>query len=65
MSLNIRGDIVLSKEHPECPLYNPNACKEVDNPKYCALVRKDKTCLRERSKEPKKPKAGLPLSHQK
>ncbi|MGD8758327.1 MAG: hypothetical protein PVH78_05595 [Deltaproteobacteria bacterium] len=46
----------MSKEHPECPLSNPNACKEADNPKYCALVREDKTCLREHSRKPKKPK---------
>jgi hypothetical protein len=51
----------LSKEHPECPLSNPNACKEADNPKYCALVREDKTCLREHSKKPKKPKIGKKL----
>jgi len=56
--LNVPGGLNLSKEHPECPLSNPNACKEADNPKYCALVRKDKTCLRELSKKPKKPKTG-------
>jgi hypothetical protein len=56
MLLNAQGGLNLSKEHPECPLSNPNACKEADNPKYCALVREDKTCLREHSRKPKKPK---------
>lgn len=43
----------MSKQHPECPLYNHLSCKEIDNPKVCALVREDKTCLRElpKSKE--------------
>jgi hypothetical protein len=48
----------LSKEYPECPLYNPDACKDADNPKYCALVREDKICLREHSKKLEKPKVG-------
>jgi hypothetical protein len=56
--LSVPGGLKLSKEHPECPLYNPDACKEVDNPKYCALVREDKICLREHSKKLEKPKVG-------
>jgi hypothetical protein len=61
MFLSGQGGLNLSKEHPECPLSNPNACKEADNPKYCALVREDKTCLREHSKKTKKPKIGKKL----
>jgi hypothetical protein len=61
MLLSVKGGLNLSKEHPECPLSNPNACKEADNPKYCALVREDKTCLREHSQKPKKPKTGKTL----
>ena len=41
----------MSEKHPECPLYNPLNCKEYYNPKLCAFVRRDKTCLKK-----KKPK---------
>jgi hypothetical protein len=41
----------MSEKNPECPLYNPLNCKEYYNPKICAFVRKDKTCLKK-----KKPK---------
>ena len=41
----------MSEKNPECPLYNPLNCKEYYNPKLCAFVRKDKTCLKK-----KKPK---------
>ncbi|MBL7179102.1 MAG: hypothetical protein ABIK98_10915 [Pseudomonadota bacterium] len=44
----------MSKQHPECPLYNHLSCKEIDNPKVCALVRDDKTCLRELPKSKEK-----------
>jgi len=27
-------------------MYTPDNCKEVENPKLCALVRKDKLCLK-------------------
>jgi hypothetical protein len=37
----------MSKMYPECPLYHHMNCKEIDNPKLCALVRKDKKCLKE------------------
>ncbi len=36
----------MSKQYPECPLYNHINCREIDNPKICALVREDKICLR-------------------
>jgi hypothetical protein len=36
----------MSKQCPQCPLYNHSSCKELDNPTLCALVRKDKTCLK-------------------
>jgi len=36
----------MSKKYPECPLFNPDNCREIDNHKVCALVRKDKDCLR-------------------
>jgi hypothetical protein len=42
----------MSEKHPECPLYNPLNCKEYYNPKLCAFVRKDRTCLKK-----KKPKS--------
>jgi hypothetical protein len=40
----------MSKQYPECPLYNHNNCRELDNKKVCALVRKDKVCLRKHQK---------------
>jgi hypothetical protein len=43
----------MSEKHPECPLYNPSNCKEYYNPKLCAFVRREKTCLKK-----KKPKTG-------
>lgn len=54
----------MSKRFPECPLYNHNTCKDANNPKVCAIVRKDKECLRKhqkpRGKEAKKlPDTGL------
>jgi hypothetical protein len=36
----------MSKQFPQCPLYNHSSCKELDNPALCALVRKDNTCLK-------------------
>lgn len=38
----------MADKHPECPLYNPVNCREYYNPKVCAVVRKDKTCLKKR-----------------
>jgi hypothetical protein len=36
----------MSKQYPECPLVNHENCKELHNRKVCAIVRKDKVCLR-------------------
>ena len=38
----------MSKKHPECPLYNHDNCKEIHNPKLCAIVREDKECLKKK-----------------
>lgn len=34
----------MSKDTPECPLYNPLNCKEYNNPGLCALARPDRCC---------------------
>jgi hypothetical protein len=44
----------MSKQYPECPLYNHNNCKQFHNPKVCAIIRDDKCCLRDRPKNRKK-----------
>lgn len=44
----------MSLKHPECPLYNHDNCRELDNPKLCALVREDKICIRKENKPVKK-----------
>jgi len=36
----------MSKMYPECPLYNHNNCKDLHNPNLCAIVRKDKKCIK-------------------
>jgi hypothetical protein len=46
----------MSKQYPECPLYDHNNCKELHNLKVCAIVREDKKCLRELHKSAKKAK---------
>ena len=38
----------MSKQRPECPLYNHNNCKYLDDPKVCAIVRDDKSCLKKK-----------------
>ena len=43
----------MSKQHPECPLYNHATCKELHNMKFCAIVREDKICLKKRQKSKK------------
>ena len=43
-----KKDDSMSKKHPECPVYNHNNCREVHNPKLCALVKADKICLRKK-----------------
>jgi len=49
----------MSKEYPECPLVNHSNCRELHSPKLCAIVRKDKTCLRKIKRGRKKAKSGL------
>jgi hypothetical protein len=44
----------MSKQYPECPLFNHENCKELHNRKVCAIVRKDKVCLRNIPKAGKK-----------
>jgi hypothetical protein len=51
-AIEYEGNARMSEKNPECPLYNPLNCKEYYNPKLCAFVRKDKTCLKK-----KKPKS--------
>jgi len=46
----------MSKQHPECPLYNHDNCREFHNPKLCAVVREDKACLKKLHGPAKKPK---------
>jgi len=36
----------MSKQYPECPLYNHASCRELHNPKVCALVKKDRICTK-------------------
>ena len=35
----------MSNEYPECPLSNHADCLDIANPRVCAIVREDKTCL--------------------
>jgi hypothetical protein len=49
-------EIEMSKMYPECPVYNHANCREIDNKKVCAIVRKDKKCLRNLQKSRKKVK---------
>ena len=48
----------MSEHYPECPLYNHNHCKALYGPDLCAIVRKDKTCLR-KIKRPKEQKTEV------
>ena len=41
----------MSEKHTECPLYNHSNCREIHNPKLCAIVNEDKVCLRKRNKK--------------
>jgi len=45
-----RGNAV-SKQYPECPLYNHANCKEYENPTLCAIVREDKICIKKKAKK--------------
>ncbi len=50
-----KSNKAMSKEYPECPLYNHSSCRDIDNPKICAIIRKDKICIKKRAeREPKK-----------
>jgi hypothetical protein len=46
----------MSKKYSECPLFNHDNCKEFHNPKLCAIVKKDKTCLKKIAKQRSKSK---------
>lgn len=46
-------EIEMSKQYPECPLYNHDNCKEIDNRKICAIAREDKKCLKKLHKNSK------------
>jgi len=48
--------IKMSKQYPECPLYNHVNCREIDNRKVCAIVREDNICLKKLHKNVKKAK---------
>jgi hypothetical protein len=49
----------MSKKHPECPLYNHNTCKDIDNEQICAIVKKDQVCLK-KMKKPQKQFEAVP-----
>jgi hypothetical protein len=49
----------MSRQYPECPLYNHATCKELHNPKLCALVKADRVCLRKHVKS-RSPSADAP-----
>ena len=44
----------MSKKYPECPLSNHNSCKELYNPKLCALVKENKECIKKLHKNAKR-----------
>jgi hypothetical protein len=46
----------MSKQYPECPLYNHANCREIDNRKICAIVREDKNRLKKLHKNSKENK---------
>ena len=46
----------MSKQYPECPLANHTNCRELYSPALCAIVKKDKKCLKKNSKPRKKKK---------
>ncbi|SPD76199.1 conserved hypothetical protein [uncultured Desulfobacterium sp.] len=48
----------MSKQYPECPLYNHVNCKEYENPTLCAIVREDKICIKKIAKKPAKDKSS-------
>jgi len=50
--INEKG-MKMSKQYPECPLYNHATCRELHNPKLCAIIRDDKTCFKKQQKQKK------------
>jgi len=44
----------MSKTYPEYPLYNHDNCKDLHNPKLCAIVRREKICLKKNIKPMRK-----------
>jgi hypothetical protein len=45
----------MSKQYPECPMYNHDNCKYLHIPKVCAIIREDKICSRKYRKGRKTP----------
>ena len=43
----------MQTKNPECPITNPQNCKEYYNPKICAFARKDKICLKKKKTKQK------------
>lgn len=43
----------MSKQYPECPLYNHENCRELYSPKLCAIVNEDKKCLKKQKPKSK------------
>jgi hypothetical protein len=50
----------MSKQYPECPLYNHINCRECYNPKICAIVNEDKECLKKKGNTKSKAKRQEP-----
>lgn len=50
----------MSKQYPECPLYNHATCKELHNHKLCAIIREDKTCFKKQQKPKKETTTDTP-----
>jgi hypothetical protein len=55
----------MSKQYPECPLYNHDNCKQFHNPKVCAVIRNDNNCLRKRYKNSKETNRSISCPEQK
>lgn len=50
-AISVRTFLKLKKmptKHSECPITNPQNCKEYYNPQICAFSRKDGTCLKKK-----------------
>ncbi len=52
----------MSKQYPECPLYNHNNCKQLQNPKVCAIIRNDNSCRRDHLKSRKNTNGSIGYS---